>query len=493
MKAVDKVKDFESVGFVAVRRPDCAPFLMSLPFDWSSDPYNDFNWCFQLQTLRYLMVYLGAFEETKDEKYLNTLLEWVKDWWTSAKDNPSKFTWHDMAAGIRAEKLHRIKISLRKSKIKSPVWFNEMLLEHVSVIRKKGFIRTNHNHGLYAAHGLRCLAEHIGPGMKKNIILRSHDLVEEIIKKQFDSNYVHKEHSPHYHHLVLKSLKEYKRTGLYDELQALKQYIDGAENIAEKLYLPDGREIPFGDTDNKITSEFLEIDDKKKCIDLWCDSGYAIYKNGLSYLCVTNNYNSNVHKHWDNLSFIFGEKGQDIFVDPGKYKYTKDEIREKVISSDSHNTINIDGFSWNQKSLIKESIALEGTLLSEKLSLIGCMSIKYNHKVVRFKRSLEYVTGLLRISDEVVKGEGGVANVYSRFVLHKDAEIVEEKRDYISIKINSINVKVKMHTVGCISKDLGGSYVIEKIPVSYSYGSYFKSLSLKIYNRGLLNVDFHIE
>lgn len=497
MTAEGKVKEFEKIGFVPVKRPDVSPYPMSLPFNWDVDPFEDSNWCFQLQTLRYLMVYLDAFKETKNNKYLDVLLDWFKDWWEASQVSPNKFTWHDMATGIRAEKIHKVAREIKNNKIKLPAWFVEMLLKHVSVIREKGFVRTNHNHGLYAAHGLRCLAEHLGPGMMRNVIRRSHDLVEQIIKNQFDENYVHKEHSPHYHYLVLKSLKEYKKTGFYEDLDVLSQYIEGAENVAKHLLLPDGREIPFGDTDNEILGRPVG-DEVAGDVELWCRSGYVVYKNGLSYFCMTNNYNSNIHKHWDNLSFVFGTNGQDVFVDPGKYKYTADNIREKILSPESHNTINFDGYSWGGKDIVKKSISLDGEVLGDKLVLEGGLSLKVKNSVVNFNRYVECQSGFLKLTDKVVRSKsflpsGQVGRVYSRFVLHKDAKIIDKRESEVLFDINNVVVRVEIKTIDDAGKVLKKPYLIESTPVSYSYGEYCESLSLRIYNAGVLSVLVFVE
>ncbi|VDM17683.1 unnamed protein product [Wuchereria bancrofti] len=290
---------------------------MRIPFDWEVDPYSDANWCFQLQTLRYLMVYLSAHKSTGKTEYLWSMMEWFEDWWGWARERPSSNAWSDMATGIRAEKIYHLATQMKRAKIKLPAWFVEMIMEHVRVIRTKGFVRLNHNHGLFAVHGLRCLAEHLGPGLRATVIGNCDAMIEELIINQFDENYVHKEHSPHYHHLVLRSLIKWKKTGLYDHVQILDEYIRGAKIISGYLYLPDGREVPFGDTDNnKYRLSEVELPVSEDNI-FWCESGYAVYKNYDSYLCVTNNYHSLAHKHWDNLSFIYGVAGHDILVDPG--------------------------------------------------------------------------------------------------------------------------------------------------------------------------------
>ena len=483
MSAVKKVEEFEAVGFVPVKRPDIPPYPMFKPFDWLADPYNDPNWCFQLQTLRYLMIYQSAYRETGNEDYLLSLIDWFGDWWSSAKSSPGSYTWHDMATGIRSEKIHQLAQEIKASEIKKPVWFDEMIQAHVRVLRKKGFIRLNHNHGLYAVHGLRCLAEHLGPGMKKNVLSYAYSCFEKIIKNQFDENYVHKEHSPHYHHLVLRSLKDYRKMGLYDSLNVLDEYIEGAEKVAPNLYLPDGREIPFGDTDN---NELIVSENTPLCEieSLWCASGYAVYKKEQSYLCMTNSFNSQVHKHWDNLSFIYGEKGRDILVDPGKYKYSSDSIRQSVLSSCCHNTVTLEKHGWSGRCLQKNSLFIEAERCLSGVVFNAGMVLDLKKTSIRISRRLCYSHDGLEVIDKAVF-DGASEKLVSTFVFHKDIEIIEKNETGFIISSGGLVAGIFFDSDAASGKN-EPAYQIKKIPVSYAYGSYVDSFSAKVFFHSLL-------
>lgn len=494
MSAIKKVQEFERLGFVPVNRPDLKPYPMKFPFDWNADPYNDANWRFQLQTLRYLMIYLSAFKETKESKYLSILLAWFKDWWDSVQSCENNEAWHDMAAGIRSEKIHLIAKQLRDSKLKAPKWFNDMLLKHVEVLRREGFIRLYHNHGLYAVHGLRCLAEHLGPGMKRNVVESSHNLFACIIKNQFDQNYVHKEHSPHYHHLVLGSLKEYRKTGLYDHLDVLSEYIEGAQKVSENLYLPDGREIPFGDTDNKPGKNIGQGSNSGQK-SLWCKSGYAVYKEGATYLCMTNNYNSRVHKHWDNMSLIFGDSSGDILVDPGKYKYANDPIRQMVISSSLHNTISFEDCSWCGDDIVKGSLLLDASELHDGLFVSSALDVFSQGLKVSLKRGVRYSKDKLSVVDELfgMPFEEKLGKAFSRFNFHKRFFIVESGVDEIILGDGDIQFALTFSARDSDNKGCDVLYDIEAVPISYLYGSYDNSVSVKIFNPCSLEVALEIK
>lgn len=486
MSFVVDVELFEEQGFSPIQRPDLGFYRMELPFDWGVDPYKDSNWCFQLHTLRYLMVYLSAYRESQDEKYLLRLIDWFNDWWSWAKENHTEFLWHDMATGIRSEKLYQLAKELNDQRMRIPDWMREMILQHVKVLREPGFIRLNHNHGLYAVHGLRCLAEILGPGMKANVVSLCYENFEKIIKNQFDDNYVHKEHSPHYHHLVLDSLKRYKKTKLYDGMSELDQYIEGAESVALKLCLPDGREVPFGDTDYESPRDLKNSIDFE--VDLWCKSGYVVAKEGLSYLCMINNFNSGIHKHWDNLSLIYGVNGIDVLVDPGKYKYTSDELRSFVVSSMAHNTINIDGVSWGAKELVKKSLFVDAEKRKSGVVVEGGMAIRFDNNLMEFRRGVEYEKNQLIVKDKILSERKN--RIYSRFNFHKDFCVQSQANEKIILRRGDFFVEVFID---------GGDlpfgeqrYSLEWIPISYKYGSCEQSISLKIFNFGFLETRFNI-
>jgi len=153
--------------FIPTGRNDLPSFEMKTPFNWSLNPYNDFNWCFQLHTLRYLMRLLSNYKKTRDLGQLDELIAWFQDWWEYNNSHSVSYAWHDMATGIRAEKIYQLSTAIMSVRGYLPKWLNEMILEHIRILRSQGFIRVDHNHGLYATHGLRCLAELTGPGMKK--------------------------------------------------------------------------------------------------------------------------------------------------------------------------------------------------------------------------------------------------------------------------------------------------------------------------------------
>jgi uncharacterized membrane protein YhdT len=486
MMAVTKeVTEFERTGFVPIGRKDLAPYRMTIPFDWRADPYKDANWCFQLHTLRYLAVYLRAYEATGDMGHLHALLAWFRDWWNASKVDGAKYAWYDMSAGIRAEKIYDLASVMRRDGVDMPSWFDEMVCMHLEVMLEDGFMKTNHNHGLFVAHGLSCLAELLDPERRERVLRRVDGVLGMILASQFDENHVHKEHSPHYHHLVLKSLIAFQKKNVCGGRPILDGYIDGARSVAPNLYLPDGREIPFGDTDNVVVPAGEAAAGSDSGMRLWCRSGYAVYKHEASYFCMTNNFNSSSHKHWDNLSFIYGVAGQDILMDPGKYKYENSSTRAKVVASDSHNTVCLRGKVWDGMSLNRHSIALQGKMVDDFFMISGVMCLTVDKLLYKIRRQVIGNDRYLIVNDFMDSEDKDVI-ASSRFNVHRSAAIEHRTENSIVFRLDRGFVKL------VFKSDLRQPekcYDIERIPVSYEYGSFENSMSVVVYFRASNSVN----
>lgn len=482
---LNKVKDFEEKGFVPVNRPDLKPYKMAIPFDWDMNPYEDSNWRFQLHTLRYLTVYMGAFKQSKEETYIYKMLEWIEDWYLFCQNNEVEYAWHDMATGIRAEKIYLLVKMCDDYSIPKPKFIYDLINTHLSVMMEGKFFRSNHNHGLYVIHGIRCLAELIHDN---NFILEYCESGwNEILDNQLDENYIHKEHSPHYHFLFVETLERYIKTGFYKNFSKMHTYLTEAEKNCSFLRLPDGRELPFGDTDNALPSEDAsryELNNGDK-LSL---SGYFVFKNiqDLTYLALTNNYHSTIHKHWDNLSFIFGYKGQDILMDPGKYKYEKSKLRSLVMSSECHNTINIDDLDWGRSNLVKDSLKLDGSIKDNgDVRCLSKMSLKTHNNTLLIERKLNFDGSKLTVKDHI--DEEGLYR--SNFILNRDAKLVSiDNEGVFTFSFNGI--KVSFRFFNSLEETL--LPIVGNTPVSYEYGSYHESLTLFVAFKSILKTEISI-
>ena len=88
-------------------RRDVQVWDASLPIDWGADPFHDPNWQYQLHAWRVMEYQLYEYRDTEDPAWLREAIEIALDWAHYHVDlgRSEKFSWYDMAAGIRAARL----------------------------------------------------------------------------------------------------------------------------------------------------------------------------------------------------------------------------------------------------------------------------------------------------------------------------------------------------------------------------------------------------
>ena len=145
-------------------RSDTPLVKLTLPLDWSMDPFSDRNWQFHLHAWRMLNPIWTRFFENDWNALQNQILPWVVDWhrYHIRDDIRSVFEWHDMATGVRSHHLAMIvrlqeegKFNISKDEM---LLINKLIVEHIKKLRNKVFISLT-NHGIIQLTGLRLLGE----------------------------------------------------------------------------------------------------------------------------------------------------------------------------------------------------------------------------------------------------------------------------------------------------------------------------------------------
>jgi hypothetical protein len=391
-----------------------------------------------------------------------------------------------MATGIRAEVLTDFVEMFRRSGLELPTWFYECLLEHYQILSSPGFIRLEHNHGVSAALGLGRLASVLpSQELREAALSQSLESLDILFRNQFDGNFVHKEHSPHYHfHTVREFTRALEKLNV-NASSPLRESLKKAVDVGVNLYLPDGREIPFGDTDNASGS--YSSDDLIQDTRLWLDSGYAVFRDHQTYLAATNQFHSNVHKHWDNLSFIFGFNGQDILIDPGEYAYRKDAVRDSVLSSSSHNTVSVRG-GWSGKNLIKESLGLSGSYSEEGLLLDGAMQLNLGYGKVSVARKIRFSGNKLEIGDEV--NSASDPGAFASFVFHETARIQQANATSFSVFYPELEARILFESPQGVSPQVTSK--IKEVKISRSYGTWVNAPAIQCHFTQSLTTSLEI-
>jgi hypothetical protein len=219
--------------------------------------------------------------------------------------------------------------------------------------------------------------------------------LQKILETQFSSDGVHRENSPDYHRMVYSTLK----ASIYSGLVTDEKTINFAERIEEALswfVFPNGHIVNFGDSDdralvyslnktkNKWTTPEMQFwssgsklgQPPKDIVRVFENSGYWIVRKSgenpknqsqYSYLALNAAFHSRTHKHADDLSFVWYDRGQNLLVDAGRYGYIgkteknsdlwldgywyTDPWRMYCESTRAHNTLEFDGRNSPRKGV----------------------------------------------------------------------------------------------------------------------------------------------
>ncbi|WP_407920422.1 heparinase II/III domain-containing protein [Gottfriedia solisilvae] len=110
---------------------------------------------------------------------------------------------------------------------------------------------------------------------------------------------------------------------------------------------------------------------------MYKESGISVFRNESnhfqSYLFFVSAFHSTVHKHADDLSFIFMKGKTEFFVDSGLYNYElNDSMRKYMTSTYAHNTITVDNKSYEiKKENIDQAVIQNGDIESDYSYVVG--------------------------------------------------------------------------------------------------------------------------
>jgi len=344
---LEAVARAEAVGWKA--RADAKPVaLPQTPDDWTQDPLSDRNWRFQLHSWRPLDDYIVAHDVTGDPAMLERAVRMIATWREAeSRANDDALFWNDMGTGLRAAKL-----AYMISRLSSlPPQMREIIIalgrSHLRRLRVEAFYSMS-NHGLFQVYGLTALSDVMpaAPEAEGGKAF-AEQMLERILASQFGQEGVHLEHSPGYHYFVILTLRKMMATGWYDAMPQVAAIIDLAKTTFPWFVFPDGRISGAGDSDRNVP-RFTPPNIKSVKAALFQEAGYAVVRTDWamkgewrSMLLVTAGHHSHVHKHADDLSFEFYDKGRFWIVDTGKYSYSKRDWREYTDSARAHNSVDL--------------------------------------------------------------------------------------------------------------------------------------------------------
>ena len=472
----------------------------SKKFDWWADDKKLRSMSFSIHSWNMLDVLLAAYSDTKKKEYLLPCISVAYEWALVHRNSKSvsEFSWYDMAVGLRSYRLAFIIDAGVKAELLNDNKLNELwkcLDLHLKILSKDSNISFHNNHGYFQIAGQLLVGNRFKYRNKvyENAYIIGNERLVKIVDDQFTLEGVHKEHSPEYHYLIYQNLRKLMNTGAVLN-PAIVNKIHAAEtNLAWFVY-PDGKLVNFGDSPTRnmyLSSEGV--------ISRWCSpemqyvaskgilgtppqqesicfekSGYWIVRKNTdskqnfssrdSYLALNAAYHSRTHKHADDLSFVWFEKGIPILVDSGRYGYlgktaVGSDLRRKGFwysdpnriyceSTRAHNTLEFDDMDFDRMNRKPYGSAIN--IHGHNLGVFYCKSIVRHFKSIQVERLLifkprEWLWVLDKFDDASKKNH----NVSQWFNFSPELFISKNKK-FLSVSNGDVNSSTLMLSISSL-------------------------------------------
>ncbi|MBL1377761.1 heparinase II/III domain-containing protein [Zobellella iuensis] len=332
-------------------------FINQIP--WELKDPKERSWNFLIHCWDMLDSLFKAYQETQNELYIRNCLSVALDWTNYVHSTPqhsiSPMVWYDMAVGIRSYRLAYLIDVLSEKKLVSEdilasLW--DVLEQHRLYLENDENIIFHNNHGLYQAAGQIAMGRRFcqkSVNMEK-AYTQGKKRLRFMLMQQFCTDGIHKEHSPDYHRMVYETIKALIDAGLVDDQETII-FSRVIEESLSWFILPDQHITNFGDSDYRLMSRKPDEAIRKwntpemqyvvsggmigkkpsKSSSNFSEGGYYVVKSPskynpdsfsqTSYLAQIAAFHSRAHKHADDLSFIWSDRGFNLLVDAGRYGY----------------------------------------------------------------------------------------------------------------------------------------------------------------------------
>jgi hypothetical protein len=346
------------------------PFYRPLDeITWKENPENNTTWQLYYENLLFVSFLNHTYQDTKDIAYHDQAKKYVINYIShhpSLDQKTSEYTWYDHATAFRT--LHVLQTIADELELDNPdVDFIKKAFEHISlnvIFMTDPIHYSVHNHAIMMDRTLLYLAKitksnaDLSNKLRDIAATRSLDNFNKII----DPTGLAREHSTTYHifnYNLYKSIFDLIGKENIDPSMMVK-YLR-MNDILLQLVKPDLKFPLWGDSQIEIVNQEMieKFGNDKRLQDL--TKNYALlsmvsFENNIAtlrtntpdkgYLCLFANYYSKVHKHNDDLSFIFQTLGTDIFTDQGYYAYDQ-TYRPQLISALAHNTVVVNNSDYS--------------------------------------------------------------------------------------------------------------------------------------------------
>jgi hypothetical protein len=400
-QAVGRAENILTEGWRLLNHP-AVHLAGQLPWDEFSPASR--SWNFHLNCWDPLDDLLAAHTFTSESKYFEAAVRTALDWIERhpSSESGGVHAWYDMAVGLRAYRLaYVLDVAARTEAVKDHevgALYASLELHRVQ-LADDDKIAFHNNHGFYQVAGQLAMARRFGAlaeNMRASLVQAKSRLLP-MLEQQFTEEGVHREHSPDYHRMVYETLKGIVDSHLIEDATILAK-VGLIEQSLSWFVMPDGYIVNFGDSDYRLVSKNKRTAQAKwqtaemrfvatqgqigeapaTAIRAFEKSGYFVVRRMTanekklgpvqgSYLAQTAAFHSRTHKHADDLSFVWYDRGLSILVDAGRYGYVgktetgsalwadgfwyDDPNRVYCESTRAHNTVEIDGRNYPRKQV----------------------------------------------------------------------------------------------------------------------------------------------
>ena len=335
------------------------------PIPWALNSQDERSWNFYIHSWDMIDTLLYAYNKAPEDNLfipvLNIALDWIERYVDIETNTPisyqnsTDFAWYDMAVGLRAYRLAYIYDEYERREktddlISRKLWSG--LLAHQAYLDLDSNITFHNNHGYYQAAGQIAMGRRFKETSPTMAMALEQGLArfKIMLDQQFTKEGVHREHSPDYHRMVYDTLIGVLKADLIKDDEILS-FTYKIEEALSWFILPNQYIANFGDSDWRLMRIKSSAADKKwqtpmmkfvttngeignlKGDELkeFKEAGYFIIRSNnsskdsnydqYSYLAQTAAFHSRTHKHADDLSFIWYDRGHNILTDAGRYGY----------------------------------------------------------------------------------------------------------------------------------------------------------------------------
>lgn len=385
--------------------PHALPSIVE-PFDWSTyvRPF-----ALHLDSFEPISELLMGYSLTGEQRYLDGAFTfawgWLRQFHAASMaigPVPAKLDaalgpmrWFDMSTGFRVYRLAYIADVIARNErfddqdVRIAV---ESLILHLQLLSIDEFYQGHNNHGFFQAFGelATCRRFCDEPFFRERFAI-AEERVHAIVAQQFHPSGVHREHSPGYHLMVFGALLGAYNSGFLT-FEGAAELVKNCEHVLTWLIQPGGALLTFGDTDPRVMnsgrfpSEWFSDpglrfslsagaigEPLKRGIEVLKDEGYVFARSDTPtdrgdtwwYLAQIAAFQSRIHKHADDLSFVWSDARSQILIDPGSFGRAKKTEKDSELADDgfwyagdervyvestrAHNTVEIDGRPYDRK------------------------------------------------------------------------------------------------------------------------------------------------